>query len=38
MIEQMGGTIDVLSEPNKGSSFFIALPCEMIDFERKIER
>ena len=36
MIEQMGGTIDVLSEPDKGSSFFIALPCEMIDFERKI--
>ena len=36
IIEQMGGTIDVLSEPNKGSSFFIALPCEMIDFERKI--
>ena len=37
LVEQMGGTIDVLSEPDKGSSFFIALPCEMIDFERKIE-
>ena len=37
LIEQMGGTIDVLSDPEKGSSFFIALPCEMINFERNIE-
>ena len=36
LVEQMGGTIDVLSEPEKGSSFFIALPCEMTDFERRI--
>ena len=36
LVEQMGGTIDVLSEPGKGCSFFIALPCQMIDYERKI--
>lgn len=36
LIEQMGGTIDVLSEPGKGCSFFIALPCEMIRLDRKI--
>ena len=37
LVEQMGGTIDVLSDPDKGNSFFIALPCQMINFERKIE-
>lgn len=37
LIEQMGGTIDVLFDLDKGSSFFIALPCQMINFERKKE-
>ncbi len=37
MIELMGGRIDVLSEPDKGFSFFISLPCERVDFERNLE-
>lgn len=35
LVEQMGGTIDVLSEPGKGSTFFMSIPCEMISFEKK---
>jgi len=37
LIEQMGGRIDVLSEPDKGFSFFISLPCKRSDFERNLE-
>ena len=35
LVEQMGGTIDVLTEPDKGSTFFMSIPCEMISFEKK---
>ena len=35
LVEQMGGTIDVLTEPDKGSTFFMSIPCEMTSFEKK---
>ena len=35
LVEQMGGMIDVLTEPDKGSTFFMSIPCEMISFEKK---
>ena len=35
MAEQMGGTIDVLSEPDKGSTYFMSIPCEMISYVKK---
>ena len=35
MVVQMGGTIDVLSEPDKGSTYFMSIPSEMISYVKK---
>jgi len=35
MVVQMGGTIDVLSEPAKGSTYFMSIPCVMIIYVKK---
>ena len=34
MITQMGGTIDVDSEPGRGTTVWIILPCELIDMKK----
>lgn len=35
MIEQMGGAIDVMSEPKKGSTYLMSIPCELVSFVKK---
>ncbi len=35
LVEQMNGTIELQSEQGKGSTFFVSIPCEMINFEKK---
>ena len=37
LVEQMNGTIEVLSELSKGTSFYISIPCEMASFDKKTE-
>ena len=37
LVEQMNGTIEVLSELSKGTSFYISIPCEMAGFDKKTE-
>ena len=37
IIEQMGGSIEVQSEPGKGTTGYVIIPCEMIKMERKNE-
>ena len=37
LIEQMGGTLELQSEQGKGTAFYVGLPCELINFERKSE-
>ncbi len=35
LTEQMNGRIELQSEPGKGNTFFINIPCEMISMEKK---
>ena len=37
IIEQMGGTLEIQSEPSKGNTVYIIIPCEMSSMEKKIE-
>lgn len=37
LIEQMGGTIELQSELGKGTAFYVSIPCELINYERKSE-
>ena len=37
IIEQMGGTLEIQSEPGKGNTVYIIIPCEMSSMEKKIE-
>ena len=37
IIEQMGGTIELQSEIGKGTTFYVSLPCELTNYERKTE-
>lgn len=37
IIEQMGGTLEIQSEPNKGNTVYIIIPCEMSSMEKKAE-
>jgi signal transduction histidine kinase len=36
MIEQMGGTMDVMSKVGEGTTVWITIPCEVTDFEQAI--
>ena len=36
LIEQMHGTIELQSEPDKGNSFFVSIPCELINSDKKL--
>lgn len=37
IIEQMGGTLEIQSEPNRGNTVYIIIPCEMSSMEKKTE-
>ena len=37
LIEQMGGSIEVQSEQDKGTTFFVTMPCEMGVLEKKVQ-
>ena len=37
LVEQMKGSIELQSEPGKGNTFFVRIPCEMSTLEKKAE-
>ena len=37
LLEQMGGSIELQSEPGKGTVFYVSIPCEMVSLEKKSE-
>ena len=37
LIEQMGGSIELQSEVGKGTVFYVSIPCEMTNLEKKSE-
>ena len=37
IIEQMGGTLEIQSEPNKGNTVYIIIPCELTSMEKRSE-
>ena len=37
LLDQMGGSIELQTEPDKGTVFYVSIPCEMISLEKKSE-
>lgn len=37
LIEQMGGSIELQSEPGKGCTAYVIIPCKMTTMEKKSE-
>ena len=37
IIEKMGGSLEIQSEPGKGTTAYIIIPCEMSSIEKKTE-
>jgi PAS domain S-box-containing protein len=37
LLDQMGGSIELQTEPGKGTVFYVSIPCEMISLEKKSE-
>ena len=37
IVEQMGGVIDMVSEPDKGTSVWVSFPCKLIEMNLKKE-
>jgi len=38
LIEQMGGILEIQSEPDKGNTLYISIPCEMSSMEKKTDK